>query len=152
MGYSRESTEPKRYIDVVMRENADGIRDLIARGGHVYVCGDIRIEESVRKALVDILGNGDAVKVKDLLPISPDTGTAALAQLEKEHKIHLDIFGAFDVHGTQDRHPAGDHQEGGQHKAGRRHLGPRRPQEDAERFVRVSCATLLRWRALRRPE
>ena len=54
-----------------MRENADSIRDLIARGGHVYVCGDIRIEESVRKALVDILGNGDAVKVKDLLPISP---------------------------------------------------------------------------------
>lgn len=101
VGYSRESTEPKRYIDVVMRENADGIRDLIARGGHVYVCGDIRIEESVRKALVDILGNGDAVKVKDLLPISPDTGTAALAQLEKEHKIHLDIFGAFDVQGMQ---------------------------------------------------
>lgn len=86
VGYSHESTEPKRYVDVVMRENADGIKDLIKRGGHVYVCGDIRIEESARAALVDILGGNDAV-----------------SQLEKEHRVHLDIFGAFDVHGTKQK-------------------------------------------------
>jgi sulfite reductase alpha subunit-like flavoprotein len=79
VGYSREPDEPKRYVDVVMRENADGIRDLIKRGGHVYVCGDIRIEASVRGALADIVGEAEVVS------------------LEKSARYHLDIFGAFDV-------------------------------------------------------
>ena len=26
-----------------------------------------------------------------------------MSQLEKEHRVHLDIFGAFDVHGTKQK-------------------------------------------------
>ena len=78
VGYSREPKEPKRYIDAVMREHAAEIRDLVARGCHVYVCGDVRIEISARNALVDILGE------------------SVVVELEKS-RYHLDIFGAFDV-------------------------------------------------------
>jgi sulfite reductase alpha subunit-like flavoprotein len=79
VGYSREPDLPKMYVDAVMRENGDGIRDLIKGGGHVYVCGDVRIETSVRGALDDILGR------------------AEVESLEKSGRYHLDIFGAFDV-------------------------------------------------------
>ena len=79
VGYSREPDLPKMYVDAVMRENGAGIRDLIKGGGHVYVCGDVRIETSVRGALDDILGR------------------AEVESLEKSGRYHLDIFGAFDV-------------------------------------------------------
>lgn len=77
--YSRDpDVMPKTYVDQRVRENADAIKDMILRGGHVYVCGDIRIEQSVNGALADILGDD-------------------YEDFEKSARYHLDIFGAFDI-------------------------------------------------------
>jgi sulfite reductase alpha subunit-like flavoprotein len=77
--YSRDpDVMPKTYVDQRVRENADAVKDMILRGGHVYVCGDIRIEQSVNGALADILGDD-------------------YEDFEKSARYHLDIFGAFDI-------------------------------------------------------
>lgn len=85
VGFSRQPGVPKTYVDTVLREHADDLMDLISRGAHVYVCGDVRIETSVRGAMLDILG-----------------GEAAFNELEKS-RYHLDIFGAFDVQYQHER-------------------------------------------------
>ena len=80
VAYSREKDIPKTYIDVQIRNNADAIRDLILnKHGHIYVCGDVRIEVAAQNALFDIFGK------------------EGVDQIHEFGQYHLDIFGSFDI-------------------------------------------------------
>ncbi len=51
----------------VLQQRADAVRDLLARGGHLYLCGNTRhLEGAVREAIDAIGGQGqwDALRGK----------------------------------------------------------------------------------------
>ena len=85
VGYSREADTPKTYVSDVLLANADAIKRIIENDGHIYVCGDVRIETSARNAIVSIVGE--------------DTVLA----LEESRRYSLDVFGAWDIQESNDR-------------------------------------------------
>ena len=85
VGYSREADTPKTYVSDVLLANADAIKRIIENDGHIYVCGDVRIETSARNAIVSIVGK--------------DTVLA----LEESRRYSLDVFGAWDIQESNDR-------------------------------------------------
>jgi len=82
VGLSREDGVSKTYVSDVLLANAESVKRLIAHDGHVYVCGDVRIEVSAREALVSILGEN------------------TVRHLETSRRYSLDIFGAWDLQAT----------------------------------------------------
>ncbi|MGX9710940.1 sulfite reductase flavoprotein subunit alpha [Stenotrophomonas hibiscicola] len=56
--FSRDGTE-KVYVQHVLRQRASEVRDVLGRGGHLYLCGNKRhLEGAVREAIDDIAGEG----------------------------------------------------------------------------------------------
>ncbi len=56
--FSRDGTE-KLYVQHVLQQRANAVRDLLARGGHLYLCGNKRhLEGAVREAIDAIGGQG----------------------------------------------------------------------------------------------
>ncbi|MDI9274732.1 sulfite reductase flavoprotein subunit alpha [Stenotrophomonas sp. PFBMAA-4] len=56
--FSRDGTG-KVYVQHVLQQRADEVRDLLARGGHLYLCGNKRhLEAAVREAIDAIGGEG----------------------------------------------------------------------------------------------
>jgi len=85
VGYSREADTPKAYVSDVLLANADVVKRIIDNDGHIYVCGDVRIEASARDALVAIVGE-DTIRA-----------------LEESRRYSLDIFGAWDIQTSHNR-------------------------------------------------
>lgn len=72
VAFSRDRAS-KRYVQHVLDERADRLRDWIGRGAHLYVCGAIAMGKAVNDALGRILGD-------DLL------------ELKEQRRIHRDVY------------------------------------------------------------
>ncbi len=56
--FSRDGTE-KVYVQHVLQQHASEVRDVLARGGHLYLCGNKNhLEGAVREAIDAIGGEG----------------------------------------------------------------------------------------------
>lgn len=56
--FSRDGVE-KVYVQHVLRQRGDEVRDVLARGGHLYLCGNKRhLEGAVREAIDAVAGEG----------------------------------------------------------------------------------------------
>jgi sulfite reductase (NADPH) flavoprotein alpha-component len=60
VAFSRDQAE-KLYVQHVMLDHADQLREWVDGGAYIFVCGDkTRMAADVDRALVDILGAGDS--------------------------------------------------------------------------------------------
>ncbi|GAA1468975.1 diflavin oxidoreductase [Microbacterium thalassium] len=61
LAFSRDQAD-KHYVQDEIRRSADELRDWVAQGGYIYVCGDkVHMAPDVDRAFADILGGDAAV-------------------------------------------------------------------------------------------
>ncbi|KAK6473256.1 nitric oxide synthase [Huso huso] len=86
--YSREPSQPKVYVQDVLRDRLAGevYRVLHEDGGHIYICGDVRMARDVSHTLKELFA--------DRLGLNLEQAGDYLTQLKNEKRYHEDIFGA----------------------------------------------------------
>ena len=84
LAWSRDGNE-KIYVQQRMRENGRELWAWIARGAHIYVCGDaLRMAKDVEKALIDI--------VAEHSKRTPEEAARFVADLRKKDRYQADIY------------------------------------------------------------
>uniref|UniRef100_A0A8D2LTW8 Nitric oxide synthase, inducible n=1 Tax=Varanus komodoensis TaxID=61221 RepID=A0A8D2LTW8_VARKO len=93
--YSREPGCPKVYVQDLLRSKLETevCHILHKQGGHLYVCGDIRMAREVAKALKEIFAK--------LLGLTKEQAEEYCFQLKRQKRYHEDIFGAVFPHESQ---------------------------------------------------
>ncbi|KAK3084578.1 hypothetical protein FSP39_015724 [Pinctada imbricata] len=92
---SREPGQPKTYVQDLMKKNADKIfEQIVKRGGHFYVCGDVGMASDVTTTLGKILQQKGSM--------SPEGSRNFLLKLREANRFHEDIFGV-DVKAERDQ-------------------------------------------------
>ncbi|XP_013404057.1 nitric oxide synthase, salivary gland-like isoform X2 [Lingula anatina] len=82
---SREPGIPKMYVQDLLRENkAEVYRDIVEKGGHFYVCGDISMAADVNRTIKTILIESG---------MTEDDAVSYLKQMSRNGRYHEDIFG-----------------------------------------------------------
>nr|XP_034995867.1 nitric oxide synthase, inducible [Zootoca vivipara] len=93
--YSREPGYPKVYVQDLLRKKleSDMCRLLHREGGHLYVCGDIRMARDIAKTLREIFAKH--------LGLTEQQAEDYCFQLKRQKRYHEDIFGAVFPHENQ---------------------------------------------------
>lgn len=86
--FSREDNKPKVYVQDLIRANSDEILYLIIQyGGHIYVCGDVKMAASVNKALIEL--------IEEFGAFTDEEATYIVDTMKRDGRYHEDIFGVF---------------------------------------------------------
>ncbi|KAK3768095.1 hypothetical protein RRG08_004637 [Elysia crispata] len=86
LALSREPSMPKVYVQDVLLNNGAVIYDeLIHKGGHFYVCGDVSMAHDVQMTLKTIL--------QDQGKMNEQSASDLVTKLRDSDRIHEDIFG-----------------------------------------------------------
>lgn len=84
LAFSRDGSR-KRYVQHLLREQAPRLREWLAAGAHLYVCGGLAMGQAVHETLIDCLAGdgpgGDRA-----------AGAAALDELRQAARYHRDLY------------------------------------------------------------
>lgn len=81
--WSRDQAE-KRYVQDVVREQAQRFERWLQRGAHIYLCGSLQMGQAVQLALRNAL-----VLERN---IDPDAATTVLADLRRDKRLQKDLY------------------------------------------------------------
>ncbi len=81
--WSRDQVE-KRYVQDVVREQAEHINQWLLRGAHVYLCGSLQMGQAVQAALQEALAQQRG--------IGSDAAAVVLSELRRERRIKRDLY------------------------------------------------------------
>ncbi|XP_055334532.1 nitric oxide synthase, endothelial-like [Paramacrobiotus metropolitanus] len=84
--YSREAGKGRVYVQDLLRQNAQDVyRQCVTMGGHIYICGDVRMVTGVQNALLKIFQQEGG--------ISEAEAKEYLVKMTEENRFHEDVFG-----------------------------------------------------------
>ncbi len=81
--FSRDQAD-KRYVQHVVREQAEGIAEWLARQARIYICGGLAMGQEVELALRDVLAQQRG--------LSLDEAAGQLAELRREGRLLKDLY------------------------------------------------------------
>ncbi|XP_060064662.1 nitric oxide synthase 1-like [Ylistrum balloti] len=83
---SREPGVPKVYVQDVLKQNGKEVfEQILRRGGHVYVCGDVQMANDVSTTLCKI--------IQEFGKLSAEDAKFVMLKLREANRFHEDIFG-----------------------------------------------------------